>query len=863
MICKECGAYNSDRARFCKVCGASLLAPVEEPEAAASETDETVSRTEAVAEEPEPDNGSGIVREKESATTRFTKKRSSSKYIDEDDDEDEEEPAAPAKRRKSSSVSSRVKVRSYSDEDEDDEEEENSARPKKGLFSGRASKRVDEDNDEEDYEDDEDDEEEVRPARAKKGVYVGRNSKRVQDDEDEDDEIDDEDDEEEDEKPSRPKKGLFSSRSSKRSVKKEEDEDEDDDEEDVKPSRSKKGLFARRSSKRDDDEDDDDDEEEEYDEEDDEEEEDVKPSRFKKQNAKASKKRLSKYDEDDDDDEEDEDDDEDDDDDEEDDVKTYSSKKRSSSSRAAAKRRRYDEDDDEEEDDDDYEEYESTPPRSKKHSSGGKSNLLVILLAAIAIILVIMIAIVVLCNTKAEYQAKLPSFLQFSSCAGDVEPQDPEEPAESDLIDEPDADNGETEPEITPEPVQEYAVEEVDYTAASMEETVNADNVECIKVKFYLLPGETMTAVLPNQDDMVYKNENENYLDIALEIPKDCYKPNKPLDSAEYVVTPIITVTAADGTVSSRDVGSFTMTFPVAQLEIISPAEIPEEGVMCPKGNVLHFEGKTNDHTVTVMANDQKLQVYAEGVIKGDYVLAGDEPEDVVIVVSGDNLVTTSRTITVLPYVFIPETMDLAVEGTAKDHKAATKTGKITLTGKVSPGSEVTASCDYEDVKCGSVLVNADGSFSLEVTFGTNTYGMFGIKLHATQEGYDDGELTTYVYRMYDDRKAFVNGYQKSKSYKEMPAKITFDKMIEDPNAYGGYRIGGKIEAVTEQDGFEIVQFSAQTSKKDYKTVYILNMSSAWDPSKNVGTPYKVYCTLNGLYSDGESLFLIGWFAMK
>lgn len=758
MICKECGGYNSDRARFCRVCGASLLLE-EASDSVESESAAPAVTWEADAEEP----GTDAIREKETVTTRFSKKSASRPVIDNEDDEDEDEDEEPVSRsfRSKSTASHKGTRFSSKDSDEDDAE----------------------------VEDDEDDIEE-KPALKKKSRDIIRTSKSSA-------KYDDDD----------------------------EDEDDEDDEVEAEEVNTRKST-RKHSSKyiRDEEEDDDD-----YDDEDDEEFED-------------------------DEDELDED---------EDDAQVYVSKKHSSEYRRSSKRRIDDDDeddeDDDDDDDDDYEEYESTPPRKKKKSSGGNSNLLIVLLAAIAVILVLIIGIVVFCNVNADYRHKLPAFLQFEACA----PEEASVPELPEAEENPQQEYLETaEATSEPEPDQEYVVDNIDYTVASMEETVNDKGMECIKVKFFLLPGETMTAVLPNQDDMVYTNSNENYLDFGLEIPKDCYKPNAPLTSAEYEVKPIITVTGVDGTVTTKDVGSFVMTFPDATLEITEPSVIPAEGIMCPEGNVLHIEGLTNDHTVTVMANDQKLNVYEGGKINSDYVLTGDTAEEVTITVSGDNLVTTAHTITVLPYVFIPEPMELSVDGEAKDHKAVTKTGKVTLTGKVSPGSEMTASCDYEDIKCGSVLVNADGSFSLEVTYGSTTYGMFPIHLHSVQEGYEEGNIDAYVYRMFDDRKAFVNGYQKTKDYKELPAGISYEQMLADPGAYGGYRVTGTVDSVEEVNGLQVVKMSVQISSKERKTMYVINMSSSWNPAKNTDSACKVYCTLNGLYSDGESLSLIGWFVL-
>ena len=45
--------------------------------------------------------------------------------------------------------------------------------------------------------------------------------------------------------------------------------------------------------------------------------------------------------------------------------------------------------------------------------------------------------------------------------------------------------------------------------------------------------------------------------------------------------------------------------------------------------------------------------------------------------------------------------------------------------------------------------------------------------------------------------------------------------------------------------------------------IYVLNAVVNWDASKQVGKPFKLYSTLNGLYTDGTSLYITAWFQMK
>ena len=115
--------------------------------------------------------------------------------------------------------------------------------------------------------------------------------------------------------------------------------------------------------------------------------------------------------------------------------------------------------------------------------------------------------------------------------------------------------------------------------------------------------------------------------------------------------------------------------------------------------------------------------------------------------------------------------------------------------------------------------------------------------------------------RFFDSKDAMVKAYNKTKSYHEI-YKYSFDKVMADPNDKGAYRFTGKVVSVEQVDGLEVVCVEAMTAKGKTTNIYCVNMSEKWTPSENVGKSYKIYCTLNGLYSDGTSLYTAAWFAM-
>ncbi len=698
---------------------------------------------------------------------------------------------------------------------------EEELRPKKGNVkapdfsaarragSFKAAQKVEEPDEENDQDEDDLDEEEEKPAKKSRFAHPATPVKKrriVDEDEDEDDEED------------------------------EDEDDEYDEEEEVKP--AKRSLFARPAApakkrpaveEEEDDEDEDEDEEDEYDEDEDAEklESEPKTTRFART---LSKKRRIEEDDEDDDEEDDED------------------------------------EDDDEEDDEDYEEYEPTPPRRKKSSrsqgkSSGSSNIVAILIVCLLAILLLIVGIVAFCNIKGgSAKAKLPSVLQFN-CAGKTVPEKTVQPQQQDQPTAP-AENQITNPTDAP-----VTGTPVDYSATTLEELIDGEGKPCISISMTSRPGDTVTIVLPNQDDYVVQNNEASDVPYQLTIPKSCYFPNTPLTDSVYTVTPQILVAHADGTQESLHVDSFDITFPTIQLELVEPAQasIPAEGIMAAEGNMITLKGKVDDHTVTVTVNGQPVtSMYEGGNFEYVYTLPGDNAETVTIEASKANCVSSSYAFTATPYVFIPEPMPLTVASADISKLLADKNNKVTVTGTTAPGATLTATpaAEYQSsVVCGAPNVDPEGNYSFEVTFDKSYYGIATITIHAKKDGYEEGETNCLVYRMYNDRQAAIKGYSKTKDYHEVPSNFAFTKVMENPTDAGLYRFVGKVVEVDPETG--VVTFSAKTSNKETVTIYVLNASAKWDPVKGVGKGYKLYSTLNGLYTDGASLYITAWFAMN
>ena len=57
-----------------------------------------------------------------------------------------------------------------------------------------------------------------------------------------------------------------------------------------------------------------------------------------------------------------------------------------------------------------------------------------------------------------------------------------------------------------------------------------------------------------------------------------------------------------------------------------------------------------------------------------------------------------------------------------------------------------------------------------------------------------------------------------------------------------------------------IITFAAKTSTKETVNVYVSNAIANFDATKKINKDFKFYCTLNGLYTDGTSLYITAWF---
>lgn len=503
---------------------------------------------------------------------------------------------------------------------------------------------------------------------------------------------------------------------------------------------------------------------------------------------------------------------------------------------------------DEEQEDDSYE-YEPTPPkRNKKGNASGP--LFWILLSAIIV--------VILCIIAAGVLMIMQSGGKKISCAGTDAGQKTSQsqiPAQNQQNQDPSA---QSEPASVTSP---YDVE--------MEEGFNDEGKECVIYSIVVPAHGVVTIVLPSQGEQTYPSSYDTPVVYSLTVPKSAYYPNVALSDSVYEVHPEIYLTESDGTTKTLSVPSFTLTFPTLSINLEKPVLNEEGHIMANKDNIVPISGHVDDYDVRLYVNDEPVTVYSEGLFMPDYTMESTEPVTVVLRAEKENWVSTSMEFVVDPYVYTPDKMVLSVANDRVTELKGDKTGKITVRGQTLPNATLTASSDLPSkVVCGSVSVDGEGNFTFGVALDSSFYGISKITIDAEKEDAENGSLTFMVYRTYADRQAFVKGYNKTKSYKEIGSSkkyLTIPSLMANVGTYAtadyGFRLTGKVvEVALSEDGYSVVRMTVVGSGE---TVYVINLSEKWTPENNIGGSYNLYGNFLGTYEDGTSPYFAAFFAVN
>ncbi len=502
----------------------------------------------------------------------------------------------------------------------------------------------------------------------------------------------------------------------------------------------------------------------------------------------------------------------------------------------------------EDESEDDSYEYEPTPPkRNKKGNASGP--LFWILLSAIIV--------VILCIIAAGILMIMQSGGKKLSCAGaDASPKTQNQTQVQEQQEQ--EQNSQSEPVAAADP---YDVE--------MEEGFNDEGKECVIYNIVVPAHGVVTIVLPSQGEQTYPSSYDTPVVYSLTVPKSAYYPNTPLDDSVYEVHPEIYLTESDGTTKTLSVPSFTLTFPTLSINLEKPVLNDEGHIMANKDNIVPISGHVDDYDVRLYVNDEPVTVYSEGLFMPDYTMTSTEPVTVVLRAEKEHWVSTSTEFVVDPYVYTPDKMILTVTSDHVTELKGDKTGKITVRGQTLPNATLTASSDLPSkVVCGSVSVDGEGNFTFGIALDSSFYGVANITIDAEKEDAENGSLTFMVYRTYADRQAFVKGYNKTKSYKEIGSSkkyLTISSLMANVGTYAtadyGFRITAKVvEVALNEEGYSVVRMTLAGSGE---TIYVINLSEKWTPENNIGGTYNLYGNFLGTYDDGTSPYFAIFFAVN
>ena len=507
-----------------------------------------------------------------------------------------------------------------------------------------------------------------------------------------------------------------------------------------------------------------------------------------------------------------------------------------------------DESDFSDESEDDSYEYEPTPPkRSKK--GGASGPLFWILLSAIIV--------VILCIIAAGVLMIMQSGGKKLSCAGadaGQKTQQTDTQSQSQTAQQA----GQNEPAAVTNP---YDVE--------MEEGFNDEGKECVIYNIVVPAHGVVTIVLPSQGEQTYPSSYDTPVVYSLTVPKSAYYPNAPLEDSVYEVHPEIYLTESDGSTKTLSVPSFKLTFPTLSINLEKPVLDEEGHIMANKDNIVPISGHVDDYDVRLYVNDEPVTVYSEGLFMPDYTMTSSEPVTVVLRAEKENWVSTSTEFIVDPYVYTPDKMILNVTNDRVTELKGDKTGKITVRGQTLPNATLTASSDIPSkVVCGSVSVDGEGNFTFGIAMDSSFYGIANITIDAEKEDAEDGSLTFKVYRTYADRQAFVQGYNKTKNYKEIGSSkkyLTLSSLMANTATYAtadyGFRVTAKVvEVALNEEGYSVVRMTLAGSGE---TIYCINLSEKWTPENNIGGSYNLYGNFLGTYEDGTSPYFAIFFAVN
>lgn len=580
------------------------------------------------------------------------------------------------------------------------------------------------------------------------------------------------------------------------------------------------------------------------------------------------------------------DDDEDDydDEDDEDDYKPAKSAKAAKHPAKLARRGNEDLDEYDEDDEEEYdEEYDDLPPKRSKGTT--------ILFWGLIALLLALIAVFGMYIAKKNFDGNIGAM--FASIGSIFNKGN---------SDDVNADD----PSATIDPASEM------YTATITESTDPATNEVWYDIDIAAPTGYSIRMITDatlEQDTVKVPTNNR----IILHIQRGVFMPNAPVDTETLTLQPNIQAISPDGQTMQVAVPPITVTVPTLSMTVTEPAADTVNATF--DNSPIAIIGQVNNYDIEtkVFVNDEQVYVDSTGLFTASYIpkapaaaltmpastpvasvdpaatpdpaastspdasaspdastspeVSGEEAEateapavdetaatdatvpsgsteTITIEARKNNCVTARKVITVEPYVM--QTMSFTV--TNELATLSSDAGTVTITGTCTPGAVITATSASPDVTFGEATVSETGTFTMLATIAK--VGGFDVTLVGKLQGYYDGTAPVTV-----ERPPSVS----SSTFKKAAADISksIEKIKSGAVTSGDFVVTGRITEILSTDPYTI--FRVQISEG--VEVIVANRSAkSTINSSDLKEKKQIAGTLKGLYTDGLTPYLWGWF---
>jgi hypothetical protein len=392
---------------------------------------------------------------------------------------------------------------------------------------------------------------------------------------------------------------------------------------------------------------------------------------------------------------------------------------------------------------------------------------------------------------------------------------------------------------------------------------------------------------------------------IILRIARDVFMPNAPVESENLTIQPNIQAISPDGQTMQISVPEIMVTVPVLSMSVTEPLADTvnatfDNSPIAIMGQVNNYDGE-----IFVFVNDKQVYVDSTGLFTASYApvataaaltlptsapvssvdpattpdpaaspdastspeVTGEEAEateeavvdetaatdamaptgsteTITIEARKNNCVTARKVITVEPYVM--QTMSFTIDNALAT--LSSDTGSVTITGNCTPGAEITATSNSTDVTFGQATVTETGTFSIIASLAK--VGAYDVNLVGQLQGYYDGTANTIV-----ERPPTVS----SSNFKKAAADLAknHEKIKTGATTSGDFVVTGRITEIISTDPYTI--FRVQISEGVDVIIYNRSAKSTIN-SSDLKEKKQVAGTLKGLYTDGATPVLWGWF---